>query len=91
MTETITACGVVYGEVQGVWFRAFTREQAQKYKLGGYARNQADGTVAFALCGPTKAVETVLDALHQGPPLARVSHIDVTWHTDQTITGFDIS
>ncbi len=40
MTETITACGVVYGEVQGVWFRAFTREQAQKYKLGGYARNR---------------------------------------------------
>jgi acylphosphatase len=91
MNETITARGVVYGKVQGVWFRAFTREQAERHKLGGYARNQADGTVAFALCGPRNAVETVLEALRLGPPLARVSHIDVTWLSDETTTGFETS
>ena len=91
MNETITARGVVYGKVQGVWFRTFTREQAERHKLGGYARNQADGTVAFALCGPRNTVETVLEALRQGPPLAQVSHIDVTWLTDETTTVFETS
>jgi acylphosphatase len=91
MNATITARGVVHGKVQGVWFRAFTREHAQRYGLGGYARNRADGTVAFALCGPRNSVETVLEALRQGPPLARVSHIEVTWLTDETLTGFETS
>ena len=88
MSDMITARGVVHGRVQGVWFRAFTREQAQRHGLGGYARNQDDGTVAFALCGPREAVETVLVALHQGPPMAEVNHIDVAWDSDETFSGF---
>ncbi len=91
MPAIVTARGVVHGRVQGVCFRAFTRDQAEQHKLGGYARNQADGTVAFALCGPRNAVDSVLDALRQGPTLAQVSHIDVSWLTDVTITGFEIN
>ena len=42
-----TARGSVHGIVQGVWFRAFTREQALRHGLSGYARNQADGSATF--------------------------------------------
>ena len=63
-TNTVTATGVVRGRVQGVWYRGFTREQALKRGLNGYARNQADGSVAFALTGPRPAIEEVIDELN---------------------------
>ena len=91
MSEIVTARGVVHGKVQGVWFRAFTRERALERGLTGYARNQPDGTVAFALCGPRNAVETVLGLLRQGPPLAQVTDLDVSWSADEDIQGFQTS
>ena len=91
MSEIVTARGVVHGKVQGVWFRAFTREQALKHDLSGYARNQPDGSVAFALCGPRNTVQTVLDMLRRGPPLAQVTDVDVNWFTGEDIEGFETS
>ena len=57
--------------------------------MTGYARNQSDGSVAFALTGPRKAVETVLRALREGPPRARVDRVEVTWHPAEPMTGFE--
>ena len=91
MTEQVTARGVVYGRVQGVAFRYFTREQARQHKLTGYARNQADGSVAFALCGERSVVEAVLRALEVGPSLARVSRVDVSWEPAVEMSGFEIA
>ncbi|MEO8802998.1 MAG: acylphosphatase, partial [Rudaea sp.] len=42
---------IISGRVQGVFFRASTREQAQRLKLGGYAKNSPDGTVEVLACG----------------------------------------
>lgn len=65
----------VSGRVQGVWFRAFTRAQAKKYSVQGWARNLADGRVEVQLEGAQQAVEQVLNALHKGPRLAKVKEI----------------
>ena len=66
--------GIVEGKVQGVWFRAFTREQALKFGLSGYARNQPDGSVAFALCGQRKNIEQALKLRKKG----RFQHLNFT-------------
>ena len=86
--EQCTARGVVRGKVQGVWFRAFTREQALARELSGYARNQPDGSVAFALTGPRDDIEAVLAEMGEGPPLAEVRAIEVDWIAAEVMDGF---
>jgi acylphosphatase len=65
----------VSGRVQGVFFRAHTRQEAQRLGLNGWARNLADGRVEVLACGEHAAVMALRQWLHQGPRLARVEHL----------------
>jgi acylphosphatase len=64
---------VVGGRVQGVFFRASTREQAVRLGVTGYARNLPDGQVEVLVCGEPQAVGQLKDWLRVGPPQAVVS------------------
>jgi acylphosphatase len=66
---------LVSGRVQGVWFRAATRERALSLHLRGYACNLADGSVEVAATGAEVAVDALEQWLWQGPPLAKVSAV----------------
>jgi len=68
----------VKGRVQGVFFRASTQEQANKYNLTGYAKNLPDGSVEVLACGRIQAVEALCDWLWQGPLHARVDNVVCT-------------
>lgn len=63
---------LVSGKVQGVGFRAGTREQAQRLGLAGHALNRPDGSVEVLAVGSDEAIDALEDWLRQGPPLARV-------------------
>ncbi|MEG3158277.1 acylphosphatase [Lysobacter zhanggongensis] len=67
---------VVGGRVQGVFFRAGTREQAQRLGLRGYARNRADGRVDVLAVGDAAAIDALAAWLRQGPPQARVDELE---------------
>lgn len=67
----------VRGRVQGVWFRASTAERAAALGLRGHAENQPDGSVLVHVAGAAAAVETLVEWLHRGPPLARVDAVEV--------------
>lgn len=67
---------VVYGLVQGVNFRAATQSEARRLGLAGWVRNRADGAVEVLAEGPRAALERLAAFLHQGPPSARVTHVD---------------
>lgn len=67
---------LVSGRVQGVWYRAGTREQARNLGLSGYARNLADGRVEVLACGDPQAVEQLKRWLWEGPPAAQVSGVE---------------
>lgn len=72
----------VAGRVQGVFFRATTREQAQRLGLSGHARNLPDGRVEVLACGPAEAVDRLKAWLRIGPPSAEVSGVaceSVAW------------
>jgi acylphosphatase len=66
----------VSGRVQGVFFRASTREQAQRVGLRGHARNLPDGRVEVLAVGPDDAVEQLAQWLRHGPPRARVEAVE---------------
>jgi acylphosphatase len=65
----------VSGRVQGVWYRAATRDQARTLRLTGRAVNLADGRVEVVACGEPAAVAALQDWLWQGPDLAQVSDV----------------
>jgi acylphosphatase len=65
----------VEGDVQGVFYRASTQQQADKYNLTGYAINLPDGSVEVLACGEPQAVDVLCDWLWQGPRHARVEKI----------------
>jgi acylphosphatase len=66
---------LVSGKVQGVWFRAATREQALALGLGGHAKNLADGSVEVLAVGDEAALARLERWLWQGPPLAVVANV----------------
>jgi acylphosphatase len=66
---------VVSGRVQGVWFRASTREQAQRLGLSGHALNLPDGRVEVLACGSEPALEALATWLWHGPELAKVKDV----------------
>jgi acylphosphatase len=70
---------LVSGRVQGVCFRAFTRERAGELKLRGWVRNLPDGRVEFVAEGPREAVEALVDWSRRGPPYGRVDDVEVRW------------
>ncbi len=91
MSEVVARRAVVHGHVQGVFFRASTRRQAQRHGLGGWVVNDADGTVTAYLEGPGDEVAAVLDWIRAGgPPAARVEHVEVSAHDPTGLTTFEV-
>ena len=61
-----------------MFFRDACREAARAEGLTGWVRNRGDGAVEVELEGPQAAIERVVAWCHEGPPRARVEHVDVT-------------
>ena len=80
----------VGGRVQGVFFRASTREQALRLGVSGYARNLADGRVEVMACGEPGAVAQLRDWLRIGPPMAAVTGVACEPLDYQPMAGFAV-
>ncbi|HEX5625210.1 MAG TPA: acylphosphatase [Saprospiraceae bacterium] len=80
----------IRGKVQGVWFRASTKEKADQLELAGFVRNEADGSVYIEVCGPSGPVERFADWCHQGPEHAVVTECLIEDIPEFDAAGFDI-
>ncbi len=67
----------VYGDVQGVFFRHFTKKKALKLELNGWCRNESDGSVLIVAEGDNEKVKEFIAWCHKGSPMASVQKIDV--------------
>ena len=83
-----TAKFIVSGAVQGVFYRASTREQASRLGLAGYAKNLPDGCVEVLAVGSTEALDVLERWLHLGPPAARVDAVSREDLPEQELRGF---
>jgi acylphosphatase len=70
---------VVYGRVQGVFFRAFALRQAKELGLTGYVRNLPGGVVEAQAEGERKQLEKLVKYLKVGPPTAEVERVETEW------------
>ncbi len=66
---------VVTGRVQGVFYRAAMREQAERLEVTGWVRNEADGTVSAHLEGSPDAIAELLEWCADGSPAAQVDEV----------------
>jgi len=81
---------VVSGMVQGVFFRAETRDRARSLGLGGWVHNRADGAVEAVFEGDDERVDSMVDWCRRGPSGAQVEQVDTTWAAPEGETGFSI-
>jgi acylphosphatase len=80
MSNLFSLQAIVTGRVQGVFFRDFTYQIANKLGIVGYVRNQHDGrTVEVLAEGKKLELLGFLEALKKGPPRAKVENMKVTW------------
>ena len=71
----------ISGQVQGVFFRAWAREQADELGVRGWICNRPDGHVEAHVEGDQAAVEAMIGRLRNGPPAAKVEALR-TWDAD---------
>ncbi|NLI32698.1 MAG: acylphosphatase [Deltaproteobacteria bacterium] len=82
----------IRGRVQGVYFRAYTRDTALREGVTGWVRNLPDGRVEAVFEGEAEKVQRMLAWCREGSPLGRVDHVD---HQEEEYKGeyqgFEIS
>jgi acylphosphatase len=74
--------------VQGVFYRASTREQALVLGLAGYAKNLPDGRVEVLATGTANALDALERWLRKGPPAAQVDTVNREDVAEQELRGF---
>ncbi|MBT3310465.1 MAG: acylphosphatase [Desulfobacterales bacterium] len=79
MKNKVRAHAVISGQVQGVFYRATTKETAENLGVRGWVKNKPDGNVEAVFEGEKKHVGLVLEWCSEGPLYAKVNRVDISW------------
>ncbi|SDJ57192.1 acylphosphatase [Halovenus aranensis] len=90
MSDRTRAHVYVSGKVQGVYFRATTRDTARERGVDGWVRNLDDGRVEAVFEGSQEPVEAMVEFCHEGSSAARVDDVEVTYEEPQGDDGFEV-
>jgi len=80
----------IFGIVQGIFFRAFVKENADKLKLRGYTRNKEDGSVEVWLEGQGEKVDEMIEICKKGPTNSVIKRLDIVEERVQDLKDFKI-
>lgn len=80
----------VYGRVQGVFFRASTRDKACQLSIKGWCQNEPDGSVLIHAEGSSAVLEEFVGWCSEGPPMARVDRLERSGADLSDFQGFEI-
>jgi acylphosphatase len=81
---------VVRGDVQGVFFRDSTREEASRRGVAGWVTNRSDGAVEAVFEGSPEDVEAMVQFARSGPSQADVRDVDVSDEEPEGLEGFEV-
>ena len=90
MTDRTRAHVYVSGRVQGVFYRATTRDEARDRGVDGWVKNLDDGRVEAVFEGPAGSVERLVEWCHEGSSRARVDDVAVEYGEPEGLDGFEI-
>ncbi|WP_222918287.1 acylphosphatase [Natrinema sp. SYSU A 869] len=90
MADRTRAHVFVSGTVQGVYYRANTRDTAREAGVDGWVKNLDDGRVEAIFEGPEDTVEEMIEWCHTGSPAANVEGVEAEYEEPQGEDGFEI-
>ncbi|MEE6208820.1 acylphosphatase [Salarchaeum sp. III] len=90
MSERTRAHVFVSGTVQGVYYRASTRDAARERDVDGWVKNLADGRVEAVFEGEADAVEAMVEWCHTGSTAAEVKDVSVEYGEPEGFESFEI-
>jgi acylphosphatase len=77
----------ISGRVQGVGFRAFVADEAERRGLNGWVRNRADGSVEAVIAGDGRIVDDMIEACRRGRHGARVENVAIEAANESELAG----
>jgi acylphosphatase len=80
----------ITGRVQGVFFRAWTRDEARSIGVSGWVRNCADGSVEAHVEGDESCVDELIRRMRHGPPHAKVTDLEVSVSAVEDLDRFEV-
>ena len=80
----------VTGIVQGVFYRIFVKQNAEKYDVKGFVRNLEDGRVELFLEGDTNNVNKIVEICKKGPKFSRIKNLEIKKESFQGFRNFKI-
>ncbi len=80
---------MIFGRVQGVFYRNWTVQNARELGLAGWVRNRLDGSVEAVVEGLGEAVERFIALAHKGPPAAQVARVEVIEVAMEGLASFE--
>ncbi|WP_435076669.1 acylphosphatase [Halococcus sp. AFM35] len=80
----------VTGRVQGVSYRANTRDTAREAGVDGWVKNLDDGRVEAVFEGEEESVERLVEWCHSGSPAAEVESVDAEYGDPEGLSGFEV-
>lgn len=80
----------IKGTVQGIFFRQFIKENAERNDIRGFVRNLEDGRVEVFIEGDTKNVEKMIELCKKGPRHAKINHVGIRSERVQDFREFKI-
>ena len=87
----VTKRVIISGLVQGVFFRAYTKENAEKNAVFGWVRNTSNGKVEAVFQGSEKSVSDMIQWCYKGSPSSNVLLVEAeVFETDEAFTSFSI-
>jgi acylphosphatase len=83
---------LVYGRVQGVFYRKFVAQRLREMGIQGYVRNLPDGSVEVVVRATEDDLDAIEKALEEGSPLSEVERIEMELleSDDLIVDGFEI-
>lgn len=84
---------IIRGRVQGVGYRAWFAEEAERRRLAGWVRNRRDGSVEALILASAESLQELIEASRRGPRAAMVSEVAVSEESvpdGEAGPGFDV-
>ena len=78
------------GTVQGVFFRNFIKENAERYDLKGFTRNLENGKIEVFIEGDSDKVEKMIELCKKGPKHALIKNVEIKSEPFQSFKVFKI-
>lgn len=80
----------ITGIVQGVFFRSFLKENAERLDVRGFTRNLEDGRVEVFLEGDSQKVNEMIELCRRGPKHAQIKNLEIIPEKFQGLKGFKV-